>query len=128
MRAGWTLSNQGARHTSTQERASTEGRGEMMERRTTPEDITAAVVASFDGCTDGRLREVMQGLARHLHAFATEVRLSQDEWEAAIRILTATGHLTDEHRQEFILWSDALGVSMLVDALAHALPAGATES
>src|SRR5438105_4743089 len=104
-------------------------RGEhMTERRTTPEDITAAVVASFDGCTDGRLREVMQTLVRHLHGFATEVRLTQDEWEAAIRILTATGHITDDHRQEFILWSDALGTSMLVDSLAHALPAGATES
>jgi catechol 1,2-dioxygenase len=100
----------------------------MSERRTTPEDITAAVVASFEGCSDSRLREVMRALARHLHAFATDVRLSQDEWEAAIRILTATGHITDERRQEFILWSDALGVSMLVDALAHALPAGATES
>jgi hydroxyquinol 1,2-dioxygenase len=100
----------------------------MTERRTTPGDITAAVVASFEGCTDSRLREVMQSLASHLHAFATEVRLSQDEWEAAIRTLTTTGHITDDRRQEFILWSDALGVSMLVDALAHALPAGATES
>src|SRR5439155_4855482 len=78
--------------------------------------------------TDPRLREVMQALARHLHAFATEVNLSQEQWEAAVRILTATGHITDERRQEFILWSDSLGLSMLVDALAHALPAGATES
>ena len=100
----------------------------MTERRTTPPDITTAVVASFEGCTDGRVRELMQALVRHLHAFATEVGLSQDEWEAAISILTATGHITDDRRQEFILWSDALGMSMLVDALAHALPAGATES
>jgi len=100
----------------------------MTERRTTPADITAAVVASFEGCTDGRVRELMQALVSHLHAFATEVGLSQDEWEAAIRILTTTGHITDDRRQEFILWSDALGMSMLVDALAHALPAGATES
>ena len=100
----------------------------MTESRTTPPDITTAVVASFEGCTDGRVRELMQSLVGHLHAFATEVGLSQDEWEAAIRILTATGHITDDRRQEFILWSDALGVSMLVDALAHALPAGATES
>jgi hydroxyquinol 1,2-dioxygenase len=57
-----------------------------------------------------------------------EVGLTQAEWEAAIRVLTETGHITDEQRQEFILWSDALGISMLVDALAHRLPAGATES
>jgi hydroxyquinol 1,2-dioxygenase len=69
-----------------------------------------------------------QNLVRHLHAFATDVGLTQEEWEAGIRILTATGEITDERRQEFILWSDALGLSMLVDALAHPTPAGATES
>src|ERR1700730_11885743 len=100
----------------------------MTDRRTTADDITAAVTGSFEGCTDSRLRELMQSLARHLHAFATEVGLTQDEWSEAIRILTATGHITDDRRQEFILWSDSMGVSMLVDALAHALPAGATES
>jgi hydroxyquinol 1,2-dioxygenase len=96
--------------------------------QTRPEDITAAVLASFDGCGDERLRVIMQSLTRHLHGFVREVGLTQDEWEAAIRILTETGHITDERRQEFILWSDALGVSMLVDALGHELPAGATES
>ena len=96
--------------------------------RTTPADITAAVVASFDACEDDRLREVMQALARHLHAFATEVGLTEREWEEAIGVLTATGHITDERRQEFILWSDSLGLSMLVDALANPLPEGATES
>ena len=100
----------------------------MTDSRTAPEDITAAVLASFEGCPDGRLRELMQTLASHLHAFATEVGLTQDEWESAVRVLTATGHITDDRRQEFILWSDSLGLSMLVDALAHALPAGATES
>jgi hydroxyquinol 1,2-dioxygenase len=96
--------------------------------RTTPADITAAVIASFEACDDERLREIMQALARHLHAFATEVGLTQEEWEQAIRVLTATGELTDERRQEFILWSDSLGLSMLVDALANPLPEGATES
>jgi protocatechuate 3,4-dioxygenase beta subunit len=95
--------------------------------RTSPADITAAVVARFDDTPDPRLREVMQSLVRHLHAFAAETRLTQAEWEAAIRELTATGHITDDRRQEFILWSDALGVSMLVDALQHEHP-GATES
>jgi hydroxyquinol 1,2-dioxygenase len=97
-------------------------------QRTEPADITAAVLASFDGCPDPRLREVMQCLVRHLHAFATEVRLSEREWETGIRVLTDTGRITDERRQEFILWSDALGLSMLVDAMAHAKPQGATES
>jgi hydroxyquinol 1,2-dioxygenase len=96
--------------------------------RTTPADITAAAVASFEGCGDERRRELMQSLVRHLHAFATEVGLTQEEWEAAVRTLTATGHITDERRQEFILWSDSLGLSMLVDALANPLPEGATES
>ncbi|MEY2535495.1 MAG: hydroxyquinol 1,2-dioxygenase [bacterium] len=97
-------------------------------QRTTPEDITAAVVASFDGAQDERLRTVMQALVRHVHAFAIEVGLTEDEWRTAIATLTATGDITDERRQEFILWSDALGLSMLVDALANPRPAGATES
>jgi hydroxyquinol 1,2-dioxygenase len=100
----------------------------MSETRTTPQDITAGVVASFDDSPDPRLREIMQALARHVHEFAREVRLTQDEWEAAVRILTATGHITDDRRQEFILWSDSMGLSMLVDALANPLPEGATES
>jgi hydroxyquinol 1,2-dioxygenase len=86
------------------------------------------VVASFDGCRDDRLRELMQGLVRHVHAFAEEVKLTPAEWTQAIAVLTETGHITDEHRQEFILWSDSLGVSMLVDAIENTLPAGATES
>jgi catechol 1,2-dioxygenase len=95
--------------------------------RTTPAEITAQAVASFDGCADPRLRELMQALVSHLHAFATEVALTEDEWRALIDALTATGRITDERRQEFILWSDSLGLSMLVDALAR--PAdGATES
>jgi len=95
---------------------------------TTPADITAKVLQSFDGCGDERLQTVMKALASHLHEFVTEVDLTEDEWRKAIEILTATGHITDEKRQEWILWSDTLGVSMLVDALAHRLPPGATES
>ncbi len=98
-----------------------------MSGRTRPGDITAAAIASFAGCDDERLRLLLEGLTAHLHAFATEVGLTHDEWEAAIRLLTETGHITDEHRQEFILWSDTLGLSMLVDALA-ATADGATES
>jgi catechol 1,2-dioxygenase len=100
---------------------------DVAHRRTEPEDITRAVLASFDASPDLRLREVMQSLVRHLHAFASEVRLTQEEWEAGVGILTETGHITDERRQEFILWSDALGLSMLVDAMANQKPPGATE-
>ena len=90
--------------------------------------ITADVLASFEGCSDARLRELLRALVSHLHALVTETRLTQDEWARAIATLTATGQITDDHRQEFILWSDALGISMLVDALANTVPAGATES
>ncbi|HEX4753001.1 MAG TPA: dioxygenase [Solirubrobacterales bacterium] len=96
--------------------------------RTTPDTITAAVVERFEGCSEPRLREIMQSLTRHLHAFAKEVDLSEAEWQVMIENLTATGHITDDRRQEFILWSDTLGLSMLVDALANQLPEGATES
>ena len=91
-------------------------------------EITSAAIASFDGCPDPRLRQIVQALIRHLHAFASEVQLTEDEWTRAIEILTRTGHITDDRRQEFILWSDALGLSMLVDALSHPSANGATES
>ncbi len=96
--------------------------------RTTPADITARAVASFEGCSDPRLRALMQSLVSHLHAFAVETSLTEAEWRELIAVLTATGDITDARRQEFILWSDSLGLSMLVDALAHDLPPGATES
>jgi len=99
-----------------------------MDSRTRPEDITANALASFDGAPDQRLRQLMQALVRHLHAFALETRLTQAEWQTMIATLTATGHITDDRRQEFILWSDTLGLSMLVDAMANPLPEGATES
>jgi hydroxyquinol 1,2-dioxygenase len=96
--------------------------------RTTPADITARAVSSFEGCSDPRLRALMQSLVSHLHAFAVETSLTESEWRELIAVLTATGDITDERRQEFILWSDSLGLSMLVDALAHELPPRATES
>src|ERR1700722_7137232 len=94
----------------------------------TPQDITAAVIASFEGCADDRLRELMQSLIRHLHGFVADVKLTPDEWTRTIQTLTRTGEITDEHRQEFVLWSDSLGVSMFVDAIENTLPEGATES
>jgi catechol 1,2-dioxygenase len=90
--------------------------------------ITQQVILSFADCPDPRLGDVIEGLVRHLHAFITEVDLTEHEWAIAIATLTATGHITDDKRQEFILWSDTLGVSSLVDVLAHPAPTGATES
>ncbi|HEY1273951.1 MAG TPA: dioxygenase [Thermoleophilaceae bacterium] len=96
--------------------------------RTTPDDLLEKVLDSYEGTPDARLREIMLSLVRHLHGFVNDVQLTQDEWMAAIGILTATGDITDDRRQEFILWSDTLGISMLVDALANPLPEGAMES
>ncbi|MGH2916718.1 MAG: dioxygenase [Solirubrobacteraceae bacterium] len=96
--------------------------------RKTPAQLTAEVLDSFNACPDPRLRELMRALVAHLHAFVTETGLAPAEWERAIATLTRTGEISDERRQEFILWSDALGVSMLVDAVANPLPAPATES
>ncbi len=90
--------------------------------------LTEAVIKAFDGTPDPRLRQVMQSLVKHLHAFATDVQLTMDEWEFAIGFLTRTGHMCDGKRQEFILLSDTLGLSMLVDAINHRMPEGATET
>jgi hypothetical protein len=89
---------------------------------------TEAVVASFASTPDARLREVMESLTRHLHGFVREVEPTQGEWGSAIGFLTQVGHLCDDRRQEFILLSDVLGVSMLVDAINNRRPVGATES
>jgi len=88
-------------------------------------ELTAAVVERLQATPDPRLREVMTALITHLHGFVTDVRLTLDEWLAAIRFLTATGQISDDRRQEFILLSDTLGVSMLVDLLAEPASAGA---
>jgi catechol 1,2-dioxygenase len=77
---------------------------------------------------DPRLAEVMASLVGHLHAFAKEVHLTQREWEIGIDFLTRTGHICSPERQEFILLSDTLGLSMLVDAINNRRPAGATEN
>ncbi|TLS46609.1 6-chlorohydroxyquinol-1,2-dioxygenase [Streptomyces montanus] len=83
----------------------------------TVETATAAVMESFQGTKDPRLREVMEGLTRHLHAFVKDIEPTMEEWEAAIDFLTAVGHKCDDTRQEFVLLSDVLGVSMLVETM-----------
>lgn len=92
-------------------------------------DRSAEVVgASFRGTTDPRLRAILESLVRHLHGFVKDVQPTVPEWEAAIAFLTATGHTCDDVRQEFILLSDVLGVSMLVESLNHAAGGRLTEA
>ncbi len=96
-------------------------------RPMTHEELTERVIASFEQAPP-RLRQLMQALVTHLHAFAVEVGLTHEEWAEAIAVLNESGAISGDKRQEFILWSDSLGLSMLVDALEHRLPGGATES
>jgi hydroxyquinol 1,2-dioxygenase len=90
--------------------------------------ITEQVVESFAGATDDRLRVVMQSLVRHLHDFIRDVRLTEDEWVAAIDFLTRSGHITTETRQEFILLSDVLGASMQTICVNNEARGNATEA
>jgi hydroxyquinol 1,2-dioxygenase len=99
-----------------------------MSQNLSDEELTKTVIESFAGTENPRTREILQGLARHVHAFASEVELTEPEWEAAIGFLTRTGHITDDRRQEFILLSDVLGLSMLTIGINHRMPSGATES
>lgn len=94
----------------------------------TEEDSADAVNARIGPDVNPRLREVMTSLVKHLHAFTKDVRLTQREWEIAIDFLTRTGQICSEERQEFILLSDTLGLSMLVDAINNRRPASATEN
>src|SRR5262245_49794427 len=97
-------------------------------RNLTESNLTEAVLAKLEGAADPRFQQVMTSLIRHLHAFVREVELTEAEWFAGIQFLTATGQKCDDKRQEYILLSDTLGVSMLVDAINHRKPGGATES
>jgi protocatechuate 3,4-dioxygenase beta subunit len=94
----------------------------------TEERSADVVAASFAGAPDPRLRQVMTSLVQHLHAFVKDVGLTEEEWGAAIVFLTRTGQLSDEVRQEFILLSDVLGVSMLVETINHRTGGTSTES
>jgi hydroxyquinol 1,2-dioxygenase len=94
----------------------------------TEQELADLVLKKVAGAPDPRFREVMLSLVKHLHGFIREVGLTQDEWRTAIDFLTATGQKCDDKRQEFILLSDTLGASMLVDAVNHRNHHGATES
>ena len=91
-------------------------------------ELTEDVVGRIAATADARVREVMEMLIRHLHAFVREASLSHEEWRNAIEFLTQTGKMCSENRQEFILLSDILGVSMLVDAVNNSAGTGLTDS
>lgn len=92
------------------------------------EALVREVIASFDGAPSPRLRQLMQSLVAHLHAFVRETRLTTAEWERAIEFLTRCGHITDDRRQEFVLLSDVLGVSMQTIAVNNEARGEATEA
>jgi hydroxyquinol 1,2-dioxygenase len=98
-------------------------------RDLTDANLTDTVVGKIDPKTaDARFATIASSLIRHLHAFVRETQLTEEEWLAGIEFLTATGQKCDQRRQEFILLSDTLGVSMLVDAINHRKPSGASET
>jgi hydroxyquinol 1,2-dioxygenase len=90
--------------------------------------ITKAVLDAQQGCTDPRLKAILDSLVTHLHNFAREVQLTEGEWRAGIQFLTEVGRFTDSKRQEFILLSDTLGLSTLVTAQNNRKPESFTES
>ncbi|KIK02734.1 hypothetical protein K443DRAFT_5879 [Laccaria amethystina LaAM-08-1] len=92
------------------------------------ETITQNVHAINANCEDERMKFIFKSLVNHLHDFVRETSLTTEEWMTAIQFLTETGKMSSDIRQEFILLSDTLGVSALVDSINHAKPAEATES
>src|ERR1700732_1695859 len=87
---------------------------------------TDVVRERWSDIPDPRLKQVMTALVKHAHAFVREIEPTQAEWATAIDFLTRVGKKCDDKRQEFILFSDVMGVSMLLDALNHRLESGAT--
>lgn len=94
----------------------------------TEADSAEVVVGRISSAAEERLSQIMHVVIRHLHAAVKEIEPTQEEWFQAIQFLTKTGHKSDDWRQEFILLSDVLGVSMLVDAINNRKPSGATET
>src|SRR5918995_4468044 len=97
-------------------------------RNLSDERLTQVVLESFDNAQSPRIKEILQSLVKHLHAFAVDVQLTEEEWAYGIDFLTRTGHITDDKRQEFILLSDVLGLSMLTVAINAPADPEATES
>ncbi|MEV7326366.1 dioxygenase [Streptomyces sp. NPDC093970] len=97
-------------------------------RDLTEDTITEAVIATMRDTKDARLAEILDSLVRHIHSFVREVGLTEEEWVRGVDFLTRTGQLCTPTRQEFILLSDVLGITMLVDALNNKRPAEATQN
>ena len=97
-------------------------------RQFNEDTLTDAVVARLKKADDPRFRQIMTSAVKHLHAFAREVQLTEEEWFEGIKFLTAVGQKCDDKRQEFILLSDILGLSMMIVALNHKTVPGATEA
>lgn len=98
------------------------------EQQEVEKTLTETVLASFASTDNPRFKKVMESLVTHLHAFIRDVRLTEEEWNAAIEFLTAVGHITDDKRQEFILLSDVLGASMQTINVNNATYKDATEA
>jgi hydroxyquinol 1,2-dioxygenase len=94
----------------------------------TEDNITDTVIERFSKASDPRLKEILDSLVRHLHGFAREVQLTETELVQAIDFLTRVGHITDDKRQEFILLSDTLGLSMLTVMMNNRKPKVCTEA
>ena len=97
-------------------------------REFTEDTLTEAVIARLKDAKDPRFARIMESAVRHMHAFAREVELTEEEWFEGIKFLTAVGQNCDAKRQEFILLSDILGLSMMVVAMNHKTAPGATEA
>src|SRR3989440_4513927 len=97
-------------------------------RQFTEDTLTDAVLARLKDAKNPRLKQIIASAVKHLHGFARDVQLTEEEWFEGIKFLTAVGQKCDDKRQEFILLSDILGLSMMVVALNHKTPPGATEA
>ncbi|MEF3047009.1 dioxygenase family protein [Pseudotabrizicola sp. L79] len=95
-------------------------------RTVSPSTLTETLLGLSSADTDPRVQEVLGALVRHLHAFAKEVGLTHAEWRKGLELLTRAGEITDDDRNEFVLFSDVLGLSSLVDMINS--PAGCTSS
>lgn len=100
----------------------------MATRKFSEKRLTGEVLSRIRNTKNARLKQVMTSFIKHLHAFVRETKPTQEEWFRGIEFLAETGHWCTGKRNEYILMSDTLGVSMLVDALNYKASAGATQS
>jgi hydroxyquinol 1,2-dioxygenase len=97
-------------------------------RNMTEEELTQLVLDGYSNTDNPRLREILLSLIKHLHEFVRDVQLTEPEWIEGIKYITAAGQISDDKRQEVILFSDLLGISSLVNMISAKVPEGATES